>query len=862
VGTLEAPGFAFPITALTELRFTRFLHCPVQWLGPVTKTTGDSGGSKRTDENKGSPLMRGGGKEKNWLAKYNDSIRKLRQENIRKCLEHARNAASSSASVATGSTRNDATGMWTSNKPVELPRNYSPSTNTDNCQETIAADPLLATGVAALPRRSSDIIIDAHLNIQHCEEEEPPQGPALQCHDGDNLDTLSNGTVSDCGWEMLEEERLSSYNPSDWDGGDSRVEGALKSKWKQEMQASSSSSATVSKDSAPGTTEGRGVGAASPTARELPMAESPSDSEGPHESAPATPREGDLLFDCSSDFPTYGHEYIIPDTWSLYYNNAGSCPGSSSALVLQPGVAQQRAPSDLGDSAIQVEEEVPTRSDVGGEEPLPAHVVDFIKNGPPPLFFTSVEYRGQGTYGQGSVGTKAFLNALHESIAEHRSLFFKLVSRARGGPGEDPVAAQLVFLTSPQERTPSEQMRWLSKLTNLGTPEESNVLSKEIKKRFPAKLEELRAAELLKREKRLAAEEKEKERWRLAEQLAKQPKPCALVTRDVVVKVKALPEHLFDMEGMNISISVVESVNMETVKWDQLRADLAEDHFYKRFVSDLWLPKEFRHELHTAVPRCGRLSEMNSSAVAPYLYRSMVARHEEKSGGPVLSCALFPMYGKRFYGENDDTDAAASRNDDDDGLNERAGRWREWQDNKGNSKWRSETGRAMGEGQQNDPYGGSGSYGRSLAAIPEAQAPYPIFDRLPPGGVVTPPRHWSHVDKLSSLGEEGFFVHFPMVLFDALVVEPKNVYFRTKARLVMQVDYGFGEPLTGEIDLAAIFSEHVRTGQSQQAQKDVNTISDVLLELDGAEAAEASVAGDALCHLVNFELTFGAERRL
>jgi len=39
-------------------------------------------------------------------------------------------------------------------------------------------------------------------------------------------------------------------------------------------------------------------------------------------------------------------------------------------------------------------------------------------------------------------------------------------------------------------------------------------------------------------------------------------------------------------------------------------------------------------------------------------------------------------------------------------------------------------------------------------------------------------------------------------------------------------------------------------------------VPDVLLELAGAEAAEASIGGESLCHLVNFELTFGAERKL
>jgi len=247
-----------------------------------------------------------------------------------------------------------------------------------------------------------------------------------------------------------------------------------------------------------------------------------------------------------------------------------------------------------------------------------------------------------------------------------------------------------------------------------------------------------------------------------------------------------------------------ENVNSQYVHWEQLREDLSEDHVYERLVRGMWLPKDFRHDLYTATPRCELFSEIDPAALGPYIYRSMVVRHEEQTGGPLtLSCGTFPLYSEKFFGGNED---------DSSGDEEKSSSI-----NAGHARKECERAKLVRElGQKNDPYGGSGSFAQAMARIPPSQAPYPVFDDfLSSARVVTPPRTWAHTDKLSSLGEEDFFVHFPMVLFDAAAVDAGGVYRRASARLIMEVDYGFGEPLTGEIDLEATFSEHVRSFKSK-----------------------------------------------
>jgi len=101
-------------------------------------------------------------------------------------------------------------------------------------------------------------------------------------------------------------------------------------------------------------------------------------------------------------------------------------------------------------------------------------------------------------------------------------------------------------------RTTAEQLKWLSDLTEWGTREENSLLAREIKHSFITHLQDIDGQQVL-AEREWEIEKREKKNVEKREK----KNPCALVTRDVVVRVKALPEHLFDMEGMKISLRIV-----------------------------------------------------------------------------------------------------------------------------------------------------------------------------------------------------------------------------------------------------------------------------------------------------------------
>jgi len=397
VGTLEAPGFAFPFGNLRELRFTRLLDLAVvQSLDMFgEKTHLNAGISEENGDSEGtfcSPLKR----KTEWLAKYNDDIRRLRQENNTKKAKEPYAALSCLGSSKT--------------TPAELP------------EEGARRKLPKSVELGQIPTGPSDIVAgDAtdegpvqEKNQESKEEDRLPE----DFEDGDNsvaASARSNGTVSDLEWEVLEKPQRSSsplaYGEpaSEWEmlmGEPFFVEEGVVAPVVQQMY-DNISCATVQECAEEKKADGEDIGEGaiiigSPSAAATAIIDIGSQEPVPAAAATDDNKElqqcsseslEEMLFECDRDFPNYGHEAILPATWSFYKDGTVE-RGEASVDMLS------KTPSLVAVASEKEEEE-------HAQKKLPAHVTDFLKNGPPSLFFS------KGTFPNSAMGTKAFLRAMH-----------------------------------------------------------------------------------------------------------------------------------------------------------------------------------------------------------------------------------------------------------------------------------------------------------------------------------------------------------------------------------------------------------------------------------------------------------------